>query len=72
MLLLFNNSDKLSYSDIKSQSNLGDDDLVRVLFTLSCAKCQILNKEPSTKMISPTDSFEFNPKFTDRMRRIVV
>lgn len=54
------------------QSNLGHDDLVRVLLSLSCAKYKILNKEPNTKTISPTDYFEFNSKFTDRMRRIKV
>ncbi|KAJ9696419.1 hypothetical protein PVL29_008573 [Vitis rotundifolia] len=72
VLLLFNNSDRLSFSEIMDQSNLGHDDLVRVLLSLSCAKYKILNKEPSTKTISPTDYFEFNSKFTDRMRRIKI
>lgn len=72
VLLLFNNSDRLSFSEIMDQSNLGHDDLVRVLLSLSCAKYKILNKEPNTKTISPTDYFEFNSKFTDRMRRIKV
>ncbi|MCD7468037.1 Cullin-1 [Datura stramonium] len=35
---LFNASDRLSYSDIKSQLNLADDDLIRLLQSLSCAK----------------------------------
>ncbi|RVW54547.1 Cullin-1 [Vitis vinifera] len=72
VLLLFNNSDRLSFSEIMDQSNLGHDDLVRVLLSLSCAKYKILNKEPNTKTISPTDYFEFNSKFTDRMRRIKI
>ncbi|XP_057960271.1 cullin-1 isoform X1 [Malania oleifera] len=71
-LLLFNASDRLSYSEIMTQLNLTDDDVVRLLHSLSCAKYKILNKEPNTKTISPTDYFEFNSKFTDKMRRIKI
>eukprot|EP00262_Sarcandra_glabra_P016331 TRINITY_DN5291_c0_g1_i2.p1 TRINITY_DN5291_c0_g1~~TRINITY_DN5291_c0_g1_i2.p1 ORF type:complete len:743 (+),score=148.42 TRINITY_DN5291_c0_g1_i2:157-2385(+) len=71
-LLLFNASDRLSYSEIMSQLNLTDDDIVRLLHSLSCAKYKILNKEPNTKTVSPTDYFEFNSKFTDKMRRIKI
>ncbi|XP_059625725.1 cullin-1-like [Cornus florida] len=70
VLLLFNASDKLSYSEIKTQLNLADDDLIRLLQSLSCAKYKILIKEPNSRTVSQTDSFEFNSKFTDRMRRI--
>ncbi|XP_016432694.2 cullin-1 [Nicotiana tabacum] len=70
VLLLFNTSDRWSYSDIKTQLNLADDDLVRVLASVSCAKYKILNKEPSSKSVSSTDHFEFNSQFTDKMRRI--
>ena len=55
-----------------TQLNLTHDDLVRLLHSLSCAKYKILSKEPNTKTILPTDNFEFNSKFTDRMRRIKV
>ncbi|XP_074556251.1 cullin-1-like [Curcuma longa] len=71
-LLLFNASDRLSYSEIMTQLNLTDDDVIRLLHSLSCAKYKILNKEPSTKTISSTDVFEFNSKFTDKMRRIKI
>ncbi|MED6138689.1 Cullin-1 [Stylosanthes scabra] len=71
-LLLFNSSDRLSYSEIMTQLNLSDDDVIRLLHSLSCAKYKILNKEPSTKTISSTDYFEFNAKFTDKMRRIKI
>ncbi|CAI9100076.1 OLC1v1037001C1 [Oldenlandia corymbosa var. corymbosa] len=69
-LLLFNASDRLSYQEIKAQLNLPDEDVVRTLHSLSCVKYKILNKEPGNKTISPTDVFEFNSKFTDKMRRI--
>ena len=72
LLLLFNGADRLSYSEIVTQLNLSDDDVVRLLHSLSCAKYKILNKEPANRSISPNDVFEFNSKFTDRMRRIKV
>ncbi|CAM8989792.1 hypothetical protein QQ045_008861 [Rhodiola kirilowii] len=71
-LLLFNASDRLSYSEIVTQLNLNDDDVIRVLHSLSCAKYKILNKEPADRTITPADYFEFNTKFTDRMRRIKI
>ncbi|CAH9101994.1 unnamed protein product [Cuscuta europaea] len=71
-LLLFNASNRLSYQEIVGQLNLSDDDVVRLLHSLSCAKYKILTKEPSTKTISPSDVFEFNSKFTDKMRRIKI
>lgn len=71
-LLLFNSADRLSFSEITTQLNLTNDDAVRLLHSLSCAKYKILNKDPNTKTVSLTDCFEFNSKFTDRMRRIKV
>ena len=70
--MLFNTSDRLSYSEIAAQLNLADEDLVRVLQSLSCAKYKILIKEPSSRTVSPSDYFSFNAGFTDRMRRIRV
>lgn len=72
VLLLFNSADRLSYSDINTLLNLCDDDLIRVLQSLSCAKYKVLTKEPNTRTVSRTDHFEFNRKFSDRMRRIRV
>ncbi|OIW06777.1 hypothetical protein TanjilG_11502 [Lupinus angustifolius] len=71
-LLLFNTADRLSYSEIMTQLNLTNEDLVRLLHSLSCAKYKILKKEPNTKTISPNDTFQFNSKFSDRMRRIKI
>ncbi|GJT45878.1 cullin-1-like protein isoform X2 [Tanacetum coccineum] len=71
-LLLFNASEQLSYSEIKTQLNLADEDVVRLLASLSCAKYKILTKVPSSRTISETDVFQFNSKFTDRMSRIRV
>lgn len=70
-LLLFNDVDGLSYSEIKTILDIDhDEDLCRILHSLSCAKYKILSKEPDTKKVSPNDVFKFNSSFTDRMRRI--
>ncbi|KAL1323686.1 hypothetical protein HN51_033952 [Arachis hypogaea] len=71
-LLLFNSADKLSYSEIMMQLNLTHEDVVRLLHSLSRAKYKILSKEPNTTTIWPNDTFEFNYKFTDKMRRIKI
>ncbi|CAH8336681.1 unnamed protein product [Eruca vesicaria subsp. sativa] len=72
VLCAFNNTERLTYQELLEQLNLGHEDLARVLHSLSCSKYKILNKEPATKTISKTDSFEFNSKFTDKLRRIRV
>ncbi|CAD6231357.1 unnamed protein product [Miscanthus lutarioriparius] len=72
LLLLFNESERLSFFEIVTQLNLSEDDTVRLLHSLSCAKYKILNKEPNSRTISPKDDFEFNHRFTDKMRRIKV
>lgn len=70
--MLFNEAERLSFSEIVTQLNLSEDDTLRVLHSLSCGKYKILNKEPNGRTISPKDVFEFNRKFTDKMRRIKV
>ncbi|KAF2579014.1 hypothetical protein F2Q68_00006493 [Brassica cretica] len=71
-LCAFNNTERLTYQELLEQLNHSHEDLARVLHSLSCAKYKFLEKEPASKTISTTDSFEFNSKFTDKMRRIKV
>lgn len=71
-LLLFNTADRLSYLEVQTQLNLSDDDMVRVLHSLSCGKHKILKKTPSSNTVSSSDYFEFNSMFTDKLRRIKV
>eukprot|EP00262_Sarcandra_glabra_P018752 TRINITY_DN6853_c0_g1_i2.p1 TRINITY_DN6853_c0_g1~~TRINITY_DN6853_c0_g1_i2.p1 ORF type:complete len:473 (+),score=78.91 TRINITY_DN6853_c0_g1_i2:173-1420(+) len=68
VLLLFNYSERLSHSEIMLQLKLTDDDITRLLHSLSCAKYNILIKEPNTKTISSSDNFEINSKFTNKQR----
>ncbi|KAJ7279866.1 hypothetical protein O6H91_Y373500 [Diphasiastrum complanatum] len=46
--------------------------MVRLLHSLSCAKYKILSKEPNTRVVGTNDVFDFNSKFTDKMRRIKI
>jgi len=71
-LMLFNDTEELSYQEVQERLNLQDDDVGRLLHSLSCAKYKILAKDPATKNITKNDKFRFNNKFTDRMRRIKV
>ncbi|KAK9839448.1 hypothetical protein WJX81_002626 [Elliptochloris bilobata] len=76
LLLLFNNEggadETLTYADVKERLNLPDEDVMRLLHSLACAKYKVLLKEPNTKTIGKSDSFRMNTKFTDRLRRIKI
>ena len=72
-LLLFNDaSAELSFADIKAALSIPDEDVVRTLHSLSCAKYKILKKSPDTRVVAATDTFSFNAAFNDKMRRIRV
>ncbi|XP_050369015.1 cullin-1-like [Argentina anserina] len=72
LLLLFNTSETLSFSEIVTHLNLPNDEVIRILHSLSCGKYKILLLGSNTKTISASDTFTFNSKFTDKMRRIKV
>lgn len=71
-LLLFNETDSLTFEEVKERLNLPNEDVIRSLHSLSCAKYKILTKTPEGKTIDAGDVFSFNAKFTDRLRRIKV
>ena len=71
-LLLFNETDSLTFEEVKERLNLPNEDVIRSLHSLSCAKYKILTKIPEGKTIDAGDVFSFNAKFTDRLRRIKV
>lgn len=72
VLLLFNNSAKLSYSDIQLQLNLQNEDLVPLLHSLSSGKYKILFKQGNNTTVSTADNFTFNSKFRSRKMKIKV
>ena len=65
-------AERLSYTEVKERLNLTDEDVLRLLHSLSLAKFKILGKEPANKTLSKSDTFFFNAKFTSAMRRIRV
>ena len=64
--------EQLSFADVKERINIGDEEVMRLLHSLSCAKYKILVKTPVGKTINKNDVFRANWAFTDRMRRIKV
>jgi len=72
LLLLFNHQDSITYAEIKERLNLPDEDITRLLHSLSCAKYNVLSKTGNPKIITNEDTFSFNNAFNDRMKRIKV
>jgi len=72
VLLLFNDTDKLSTKDIETMSGLKNLDLKRTLLSLSGGKVKVLNKEPASKEIEDDDVFEFNRQFKQKLHRIKI
>ena len=73
ILLLFNDTDVLSYTQIKEQSGMTDDrELERTLQSLACAKIRVLTKEPKGRDVSHSDHFSFNADFVHPLYRIKI
>jgi cullin-4 len=83
VLLLFNDTDELSYRDIKAQTNMvcgGDThsgefvadepELKRTLQSLACGKKKVLRKSPPGRDVDETDVFRFNADYTDPHARV--
>ena len=66
ILLLFNESQRLTFSHIKTQLNFSEEEAVGLLYSLACAKYKILVKHPYNTTVATTDYFEINSKFTVR------
>ncbi|GLJ06173.1 hypothetical protein SUGI_0032830 [Cryptomeria japonica] len=69
-LLLFNETETLSFSQVKSQLNLNIEDAIALLNSLACSKYRILSKLPDTQSVKETDYFEINTKFSCNKRKI--
>ncbi|CEF97423.1 Cullin repeat-like-containing domain [Ostreococcus tauri] len=72
ILMLFNDSKKLSYTEIAQKTGMEEKELKRALQSLACAKVRILNKEPKSREINDDDSFEVNTALNERLFRIKV
>eukprot|EP00192_Tetraselmis_astigmatica_P006584 CAMPEP_0117662932 /NCGR_PEP_ID=MMETSP0804-20121206/8315_1 /TAXON_ID=1074897 /ORGANISM="Tetraselmis astigmatica, Strain CCMP880" /LENGTH=747 /DNA_ID=CAMNT_0005469861 /DNA_START=284 /DNA_END=2527 /DNA_ORIENTATION=+ len=72
LLLLFNQEDSMTFNEVKERMNLPEEDILRLLHSLSCSKYKILTKNGNAKNISKEDTFSFNADFNDRMKRIKI
>lgn len=72
VLLLFNNSTQMSFSEIQKALNIPEEDVKRLLHSLACVKHKLILKEPDTKSLSTSDTFTNNEGFTCNMRRIKI
>jgi Cullin family len=74
LLMLFNESDVLSFEEIRDRLKLTDDDTLRTLGSLACAKHAILlvegwDPKKRPKKLNKTDCFRVNWNFQDKLVR---
>ncbi|EPQ54083.1 Cullin-domain-containing protein [Gloeophyllum trabeum ATCC 11539] len=75
ILLLFEDlgdGEFLTYEEIKSATNIPDQELQRNLQSLACAKWKVLKKHPPGRDVNPDDSFSFNADFTANLQKIKI
>lgn len=74
ILLLFNNRDKWTYEEIKTETDMPDRELIRALQSLAVGKLaqRVLHKEPKTKEIEPEHIFTVNDQFTSKLIRVKI
>ena len=64
--------ESLKYEELMERLGMPEEDLMRTLHSLACAKYHILNKVPEGRTVAKGDVYSINRKFVDRMRRIKV
>ncbi|XP_017484362.1 PREDICTED: cullin-3-like [Rhagoletis zephyria] len=74
ILMLFNNREKLTYEDIKNETDISDKDLTRALQSLATGKPtqRVLIKNPKTKEIENSHEFFVNDSFTSKLHRVKI
>lgn len=74
ILMLFNARQKLSYEDIKNETDICDKDLIRALQSLATGKPtqRVLIKSPKNKEIEPNHEFTVNDSFSSKLHRVKI
>eukprot|EP00004_Rigifila_ramosa_P003165 TRINITY_DN1332_c0_g1_i6.p1 TRINITY_DN1332_c0_g1~~TRINITY_DN1332_c0_g1_i6.p1 ORF type:complete len:739 (+),score=176.85 TRINITY_DN1332_c0_g1_i6:553-2769(+) len=72
ILLLFNNTDSMTYTQIQEATGIPASDLRRNLQSVACGKYRVLTKEPKGKDVEDSDVFSFNGEFTCKLVRIKI
>ncbi|XP_034230690.1 cullin-3 isoform X2 [Thrips palmi] len=74
VLMLFNNRERLSYEEIKNETDIPERDLIRALQSLAMGKAtqRILIKTPRTKEIESDHAFQINDSFSSKLHRVKI
>ncbi|KAI0215942.1 Cullin-3-A [Lamellibrachia satsuma] len=74
ILMLFNNKDKWTYEEVKTETDVPERDLMRAIQSLALGKMtqRVLTKEPKTKEIEPDHTFMVNDQFTSKLFRVKI
>ncbi|XP_064614961.1 cullin-3-like [Liolophura sinensis] len=74
ILMLFNNREKCTYEEIKTETDIPERDLMRAIQSLALGKItqRILHKEPKTKEIESDHLFTVNDQFTSKLYRVKI
>jgi cullin 3 len=72
ILLLFNDTDTLSFKEIQAALELNENDLKRNLQSLACAKYKILIKNPKGRDVEEGDTFTFNSAFSAPLTKLKI
>lgn len=74
VLMLFNNREKWTYEEIRSETDVPEKDLLRAIQSLAVGKIaqRILHKEPKNKEIEPSHVFTVNDQFTSKLYRVKI
>ncbi|XP_067008215.1 cullin-4A [Anabrus simplex] len=72
VLLLFNETDDLSFEEIKATTCIEDGELRRTLQSLACGKARVLQKTPRGRDVEDNDRFQFNKDFANKLFRIKI
>ncbi|KAH3808321.1 hypothetical protein DPMN_136674 [Dreissena polymorpha] len=74
VLMLFNNREKWTYEEIRSETDIPEKDLMRAIQSLAVGKLaqRILHKEPKNKEIEPSHFFTVNDQFTSKLFRVKI
>ena len=70
VLMAFEDSDSLTYSELSTATGLEDDELKRTLQSLACGRERVLLKDPKGKDVNDSDIFTFNSKYTSKLYRV--
>lgn len=72
VMMLFNDVDEMSYSNILEATGIEEAELKRILLSLACGKVRVLSKKPRGPKVETNDEFIFNKIFAHRQLRIKV